>query len=410
MMIPMIPNWILYPLAAVGLVVVGLFLVGLVRGVLLGLRLRRQARAVGAHRENVGVSDTLHVRKIPADSPEGKALRSGGGVHQKDKPMPSRFPSPHPFPQIFYGPQVDRLRDKGVDYWIDFQKRHGFHGILLPCANLPLDHTGIRALVERNPGWTLIRLFGDEQHRQVPSGGLLGEEAMTYYRTLYRLLGDFGPEKWGVTVGFDPFEWTTREELSEWVDLLTDVLDPFGDERMVGARARTRADEPPNSQPNPGTYAPWAIRVIDKSQFRRQVREAVADSGGLPTMAEDGFRKRPGGRQKDWTELQMLAFGFESAMKEEVGATWGNFSDEGGEDGCIDWRNVDEVRAILSPGNGNGNGEPPECCVLACESGAKIREIRVRVETILSDLLEVEDDLLAACDASPDPDPNPDPE
>ncbi len=314
-----------------------------------------------------------------------------------------RFPSPAPFPQIFYGPQVDRLKNKGVGHWLDFQKRHGFHGILIPCANLPLNSTGIRALVKRNPGWTLVRLFGDEQSGQVPDGGLLGAEAMSYYRMLYRLLGEFGPEKWGVTVGFDPFEWTTFEELSEWVSLLTDVLDPFGDERMIGARARTRGDEPPNSKPNPGTYAPWAVRVIDKSDFRSQIQEIVGDSGVLPAMAEDGFRKRPGGRSKDWTEAQMIGGndfdgGFEVAMEEGVGATWGNFSDEGGEDGCIDWINVDAVREILSPGNGNGNGEPDDCCVLACESGEKIREIREALEQSVVALRAVESVLLGTCD------------
>ncbi len=319
------------------------------------------------------------------------------------------FPSPHPFPQIFYGPQVDRLKDKGIGHWLDFQKRHGFHGILIPCAGLPLDHTGIRALVERNPQWTLVRLFGDKQSGQVPAGGLLGEEAMSYYRTLYRLLGDFGPEKWGVTVGFDPFEWTTRDELDEWVDLMADLLDPFGDERMIGARARTRDDEPPNSKPNPGTYAPWALRVIEKDRFRSMLQDAVDDSGSTPTMAEDGLRDRPGGRSKDWTEKQMIEQGFQVALDEGVGATWARWSDESGDDGSIDWRDPDAVREILSPGNGNGNGngEPAECCVLACESGSKIRGIRGRVEAILFDLREVEDELLAACDASPDPDPDP---
>ena len=68
-------EWILYPLAFLGLIVAGLFVYGVVRGVRLGLRLRRKARAAGAHREDVGVSDTLRVRKIPADSDEGRALR-----------------------------------------------------------------------------------------------------------------------------------------------------------------------------------------------------------------------------------------------------------------------------------------------------------------------------------------------
>ncbi len=72
-------NWILYPLAAVGFVVAALFLYGLYRGVRLGLRLRRERKAGGAHRETIGVSDVLKVRKIPADSEEGRALR--GGVH-----------------------------------------------------------------------------------------------------------------------------------------------------------------------------------------------------------------------------------------------------------------------------------------------------------------------------------------
>ena len=72
-------NWILYPLAFVGMIVVGLVLYGVGRGVRLGLRLRREARGSGVHRENLGVADSLSVRKIPADSDEGRALR--GDVH-----------------------------------------------------------------------------------------------------------------------------------------------------------------------------------------------------------------------------------------------------------------------------------------------------------------------------------------
>lgn len=72
----MIPNWILYPLAFLGLLVGGLFVYGVARGVRLGLRLRREARdGGGQHRESVGVSDSLSIRKIPARSREGRSLR-----------------------------------------------------------------------------------------------------------------------------------------------------------------------------------------------------------------------------------------------------------------------------------------------------------------------------------------------
>ncbi len=68
-------NWFLYPLALLGTIVAALFLYGVVRGVRLGLRLRREARGSGVHRETVAFGDSLSVRKIPADSDEGRSLR-----------------------------------------------------------------------------------------------------------------------------------------------------------------------------------------------------------------------------------------------------------------------------------------------------------------------------------------------
>ena len=306
----------------------------------------------------VGSSDMPWVAPVDPDD----------GTSRPPLSRPARWPSAAPYPQMVYGPQVDRIRDKGVDHWVSLVERHGFHGILIPCAGLPLNNTGIKTLAQRVP-FVLLRLWGDEQRNQTPDGGLIGSEARAYYRVVFRLLGQLGIDRWGATAGFDLFEWASFSEIGQWVALMQS-MDPHPG-RMYGARARTRDDDPPNSTPNPGTYKPWAIRVEsrNKSSLRSQVRVAIADSGPFPVCAEDGFRERPGSpnRPKDWTERQMLKKGFEVLMEEGVAATWARFPAEGtDDDGSVYWTNPARVRSLLQP----DEPPPPDC----------EEEVRVAVE------------------------------
>lgn len=268
--------------------------------------------------------------------------------------LPPEWPSEAPYPQLVYGPQVDRIHDKGVDHWVNLVEEHGFHGILIPCHLEPLDNTGIKALVEKVP-FALIRLFGDEQRGQTPEGGLVGSVAQGYYADLFRLLGHLGPDRWAITAGFDVFEWADFAEIEEWVDMMKE-MDTFSG-RMIGARARTRADDPPNSVPNPGTYKPWALRVEDKSQLNSLVKQIIADSGDFPVCAEDGFRERfgPPDRPKDWNQEQTLK-GLQEMMDAGCASTWMRCQEDKDDDGSIAWDDPGVVKEILSP----GDPDPPD--------------------------------------------------
>lgn len=289
--------------------------------------------------------------------------------------MPGKiWPSAAPAPQLFSGPQVDRIHERGVAHWRRFREDHGFHGVHLTCAGRPLHNSGIRALVESMP-YTWIWLLGDRQAGQVPFDDVVEDPAaLAYYRTVYDLLGHLGPDRWGVALGYDLFEWVDPVTVGQWVNIMRD-LDPH-EGRMIGGRARWEDVDQP--EPLPGSYAGFGAHVVDKGRHREICRRIVARSAGRPSFAEDRYRERPGNRGKDWNQRQMLDpdEGMLVCVEERVAAVWAVFRDGADQDGGSDY--FDDPGAVRALLEGSQPPPPPDddCCGLACRSGFEIRRLR----------------------------------
>lgn len=289
-----------------------------------------------------------------------------------------RWPSEAPAPQLFMGPRVDRIRDKGSAHWADYRERHGFHGVHITCAGLRLDNTGIKALADRMP-YTWVWPWGDDQSGQAPPGGLMSSAALRYYDDLERLLGHLGPDRIGFGAGFDLHEWVADGDHDEAIVLMArwveEMLGRFPG-CMIGGRALV------SDGPWPGTYAGLEHQVVDKLRFGAMLDAAIAAAGAVPTFTEDRFRERGSSRAKDWTQTQMLELGMPVALEQRVAAIWAVLRGGDQDAGCIDFDNPAAVRELLDP-NGNGNGEPPpngDECMPAAAYAAELRGIEERMQ------------------------------
>ena len=116
--------------------------------------------------------------------------------------------------QFYMAPRIDyiksRAESKGVDYWVNFGKEHGFVGPSIQCASLPLQNMGMRDLIARST-FAEVWVWPDANFVPaggigIPSGGLMGDEAKRYYDGLAHVLKPVA-HKIFLTIGSDILEW-----------------------------------------------------------------------------------------------------------------------------------------------------------------------------------------------------------
>lgn len=287
----------------------------------------------------------------------------------------ARWPSADPAPQLFMGPQVDRILERGVGHWVSYRERHGFTGPHITCAARPLHNQGLRALANEMP-YTWVWPWGDRQRGQTPDGTIVGDDARRYYDTLHTLVGHLGPDRIGFGLGFDLHEWVGDGDHARAFDLIAQWVELMGERfpgHMVGGRALVEAGA------WPGTYAGFEHRVEHKGDFRAMLEAAIAAVSPMrPILTEDRFRARGGTRPKDWSQAQMLAVGMPLCLELVIAAIWGVLDPDDQDGGALDFDDPAAVHELLR------GGEPPPppgpTCRTAAEYAAALNALAERMQ------------------------------
>ena len=306
----------------------------------------------------------------------------------------TKWPGPHPAPQLVMAPAGTRLRNQDVDNLVaEFIEGHRFHGFHFPMEGKRESAALLEVcrLADANDFWVHVWVYGDRQHGQAPPDPS-SDAAKAHQRAVARALGAFANVSFGM--GFDLHEWADSTEVRRFTERV--------EEQAPGHRRGGRAlfmddnqDMLPNAQPLPGTYAGWEQRVVDKRRLREYLNQAIGLSG-RPHLTEDRFRVRPGDRGKDWT-LEECLVGMEECLRRRVAAIWGyRQSGDPSDLGSEPWPNKDEVAKVLA-----GLEPPPvpppdgDECRPAADYAVDLRALETRFR------LEVTEPLQADVAANP---------
>lgn len=278
------------------------------------------------------------------------AIRKYRRPENKVIPPPLAWPRVHPSPQLVMAPAEGVIGVTEIDeLYEEFIVGHGFHGFHVPMLGGTVSDALLKLLeyADLHEFWVHMWMYSDVQHGWAPED--VGSDEARQHQS--RVLRDIeGFKNWSMGLGTDLWEWTTREQVNEWVTFMRNA----GERGIFGGRQQ------PGKKPYFGGYVGWEQIVEDKSKFEKMLKDGLRASKGKRVMSEDRFRDRakewPGG--KDWDYEEMID-GMKLCIQHGYAAIWGYRSDDQNINlaGSQPFPNRSEIRTLL---RGDEPPPPPE--------------------------------------------------